>query len=175
MADRTVLIPLDGSEFSRQIVRAVQSFISPDGVQLILFRAAYPPAAPSGRIPNDVIVNTAPVGPSYDEYSRAVEAGFDAASQQRTTAHDELEAELAEDVARLREAGYSVRAEVQFGDAAARIVDYVNANDVDLVAMTTHGRSGLNRLVQGSVAERVLHGVSVPVLLMRIAEEGLTR
>ena len=80
-----------------------------------------------------------------------------------------MESELAEDVEHLRSAGYSVRAEIRYGEASQRIIEFVNANHVDLVAMSTHGRSGLGRLVLGSVAERVVRGVSVPVLLMRSA------
>jgi universal stress protein A len=39
-----------------------------------------------------------------------------------------------------------------------------------LIAMTTHGRSGLGRLVLGSVAESVLRGTTTPILLIRVAE-----
>jgi len=52
-------------------------------------------------------------------------------------------------------------------DAAAEIVDYAEVNDVDLIAMTTHGRSGVSRWVLGSVASRVLRGTSKPILLVR--------
>jgi nucleotide-binding universal stress UspA family protein len=45
---------------------------------------------------------------------------------------------------------------------------------VDLVAMTTHGRSGISRLIFGSVAEQVLRHVSVPVLLVRPTSESNT-
>jgi nucleotide-binding universal stress UspA family protein len=38
------------------------------------------------------------------------------------------------------------------------IIEYVNKNSIDLVIVATHGRSGLSRLVLGSVADRVLHG-----------------
>lgn len=170
MAIRTVLIPLDGSEASRQIVRVVRTFISPENVTLVLFRAAYPPSAPPDASPNETM-SPMPMGGSFDAFRRAVDAEFDAATRQRNEYRSRLEAEMAEDVERLRDAGYSVRAEIQFGEASQRITEYVNENAVDLVAMTTHGRSGLGRLVLGSVAERVVRGVSVPVLLMRSAPE----
>ena len=50
---------------------------------------------------------------------------------------------------------------------AQHIVDYVEAEKVDLVVMTTHGHSGLVRLVFGNVANKVMHDVNVPVLVIR--------
>ena len=47
------------------------------------------------------------------------------------------------------------------------IVEYAREQDVDLIAMATHGRSGLSRLVQGSVASQVLQSGVAPVLLVR--------
>jgi nucleotide-binding universal stress UspA family protein len=47
------------------------------------------------------------------------------------------------------------------------IVDYAREQAVDLIAMATHGRSGLNRLVQGSVASQVVQSGVAPVLLVR--------
>lgn len=49
----------------------------------------------------------------------------------------------------------------------AAIVDWANRNEVDLVVMGTHGRSGINRIMLGSVSERVLREGSVPLLLVR--------
>jgi len=47
------------------------------------------------------------------------------------------------------------------------IVDYAREQAVDLIAMATHGRSGLSRLVQGSVASQVVQSGVAPVLLVR--------
>lgn len=51
MSKRKVLIPLDGSEFSRQILRVVRNFFEPGDVELVLFRAAFPPVVASDNIP----------------------------------------------------------------------------------------------------------------------------
>lgn len=65
---------------------------------------------------------------------------------------------------------------VEEGNPAAGIVKETRREDVDLVAMATHGRGGLRRLVLGSVAESVVRGAQVPVLLFRpmgaVAERG---
>jgi nucleotide-binding universal stress UspA family protein len=56
---------------------------------------------------------------------------------------------------------------VWYGPAAPAIVDAARLRKVDLIVMTTHGRSGLGRLILGSVAESVLRGTSTPILLLR--------
>jgi nucleotide-binding universal stress UspA family protein len=56
---------------------------------------------------------------------------------------------------------------VELGRAAETIIDYANNHSIDLIVMATHGRSGLQRWVYGSVADKVLRGADVPVLLVR--------
>jgi nucleotide-binding universal stress UspA family protein len=51
--------------------------------------------------------------------------------------------------------------------AANAILDYADHNGVDLIAMSTHGRSGIGRWLLGSVADKVVHGAKMPVLLVR--------
>ena len=60
-----------------------------------------------------------------------------------------------------------VQAVVEVGRAAERIVDYAAENEVDLIVMTSHGRTGLARWVYGSVADKVLRGADIPTLLVR--------
>jgi nucleotide-binding universal stress UspA family protein len=57
-----------------------------------------------------------------------------------------------------------VREEVASGQASSAIVDYVADQDVDLVVLGSHGRSGLERYLIGSVAEKVIRRSPVPVL-----------
>jgi nucleotide-binding universal stress UspA family protein len=168
---RKVLIPLDGSEFSRQIVRVVKSFFAPEDVSIILFRAVYPPTVPEEVRPHDLLVSQAALGGAYGSYSRSMDNEFLNMARERETFRDEIQESLRREAERLIQDGYQVTTEVHFGDAAQRIVDFVNDTDIDLVAMATHGRTGLGRLVLGSVAERVLRSVATPVLLMRTAVE----
>ena len=67
----------------------------------------------------------------------------------------------------LRDKGLKVESEILEGKPADKIVDYVSKNPFNLIAMTTHGRSGLSRWAFGSVADRVLHIASSPLLLVR--------
>ncbi|MBI3328717.1 MAG: universal stress protein [Nitrospinae bacterium] len=71
--------------------------------------------------------------------------------------------------------GFKVEANVRYGEPVEGILDHVTSHHIDLIAMATHGRTGLKRLVLGSVAEQVLRRTSVPVLLVRttvLAERG---
>ncbi len=71
------------------------------------------------------------------------------------------------------------------GDPAEEIIHYAVAADIDLIVMGTHGRTGLDRLLMGSVAEKVLRGAPCSVLVAKLpkpvpesekraAEEALT-
>ena len=61
--------------------------------------------------------------------------------------------------------GSPVRHALVFGQPAASLGKYAGSNAIDLIVMTTHGRSGLTRMALGSVAEALLRSVTVPVLL----------
>lgn len=67
----------------------------------------------------------------------------------------------------LREAGVAHEPILGRGDAAGQIVDLAEQHAVDLIAMSTHGRSGPSRWAFGSVTEKVLRAASVPMLVVR--------
>jgi nucleotide-binding universal stress UspA family protein len=56
------------------------------------------------------------------------------------------------------------------GSPSREIVRYAEAQDCDLVVMGTHGRGGIDRLLLGSVAERVVRASEVPVLTVRVGQ-----
>jgi len=63
--------------------------------------------------------------------------------------------------------GMNVKSEILKGKAADEIVDYVNNNPFNIIAMTTHGHSGLSRWAVGNVTDKVLHATSSSLLLIR--------
>jgi len=71
----------------------------------------------------------------------------------------------------LADAGLKAKSQVITGDTAATIVGYAQQKGMDLIALATHGRSGLQRWFHGSVAEKVLHTTQMPLLLIRPTEE----
>jgi nucleotide-binding universal stress UspA family protein len=71
-----------------------------------------------------------------------------------------------------RFAGSRVKRSVEQGSAAEAIIEKAAADKSTLITMTTHGRSGLNRWLLGSVAEKVLRATTNPLLLVRAVHEG---
>jgi nucleotide-binding universal stress UspA family protein len=65
------------------------------------------------------------------------------------------------------EGGFDIETVVRVGRSAATIVDYVTENDVDHVVMGSHGRTGVTRIILGSVAEEVMRRSPVPVTVVR--------
>ncbi len=76
-----------------------------------------------------------------------------------------------DDVAKpLKERGLNVTCEVKTGLPPRKIIDYAKANSIDLIAMSSHGRSGVMEWVFGSVTDKVLHAGDTPVLVVRPAK-----
>jgi len=73
---------------------------------------------------------------------------------------------------RFEEAGLSVETAVIRGTPAQAICADAEEHNVDLVVMGTHGRSGLDRVLLGSVTERTVRHASVPVMTARSEEPG---
>jgi len=63
--------------------------------------------------------------------------------------------------------GVKVQSEVLYGKVADKLTDYANKSKVDLIIISTHGRSGISRWVWGSVADRILRSTCVPVFIVR--------
>ena len=68
---------------------------------------------------------------------------------------------------RLKACGINVRSEVLAGRANDEIVEYANKHPYSMIVMATHGRSGLSRLVYGSVAANIIHGVTCPLFMVK--------
>lgn len=169
MQKHKVLIPLDGSAFSRQIFRAVREWFDPQTVTLVLLRVdGTPTLLPETALPHRFVSDT-PTGGLYAVYSEEMNESRALTPQQRQTLLGEQQQELQADAESLRALGYTVSTEVHFGEPAQTIINLINSEGINLVAMTTHGRTGFARLAMGSVAEQVLRGVNVPVMLLRPA------
>jgi nucleotide-binding universal stress UspA family protein len=76
--------------------------------------------------------------------------------------------ELLSDAARaLQEAGIEVESRVEFGEPGEKIIAIAKQEDVDVIAMATHGRSGVAKALFGSVAGKVLRSGAKPMILIR--------
>lgn len=136
-----VLVPLDGSDLATTALPMASKLVSWLGGELFLLR---------------VIVPTTPV---YAD--GAPHTGIDRESE-RDVARQYLE----EVAAGLREGGQNVKLVDAYGPAPAMIAATAADQQVDLIAMSTHGRGGITRLLMGSVATGVVQQASVPVLIV---------
>jgi nucleotide-binding universal stress UspA family protein len=98
-------------------------------------------------------------------------AAPDGGSHLRLRTPDEIVEALAPAVAELVAEGISARGVAALGSAPVEILDTAEREGVDLIAMTTHGRSGFSRWWFGSTAETVLRHSEVPLLVLRSTEE----
>jgi len=167
-----LVIPLDDSLFSRSVLPYVERTFPPGQWGLALLRVAQPPAvrrvpaaAGAAGLPGGGLHMAAPSSPS------APLGGFP--SQRVEGERERLESRLQRDASTMRAKGYEVAVEVRFGAApVAEIARFVREEEADAVAMATHGRTALGRLVRGSVAEGLLHRVGVPLFLVRGSGRG---
>jgi nucleotide-binding universal stress UspA family protein len=67
----------------------------------------------------------------------------------------------------LQAQGIEASTATETGVVAQSIIEYAEGNQIDLIAMCTHGRTGLARWALGSVADRVLRAAGIPILLVR--------
>ena len=172
MPKRTIVVPLDGSDFGRQIVPQICRVCDPANDMLMLVRVAEPADSILPTPPRPVSAAwTQPMYETARDVSYAAHPIF--ASQLEQSERDELEQSLLADKQLLEAAGFEVRLDVRFGDPAEEIAAAATQHAADMVAMATHGRSGLRQLLMGSVAKQVLRQVSIPVLLWRPFTEQL--
>ncbi|MDZ7708442.1 MAG: universal stress protein [Trueperaceae bacterium] len=160
MAEIRVLVPLDGSAFSRSILTAVRSLFVPERARITLFRVGDAPPH-VGAPPARRTVTSEMILPEPEEAAHVWD------SQEWESARQRLRDELGPPSRRLERDGWTVDLATAFGDPAEEIVAWCVEHRPDLVAMATHGRTGLSRALLGSVAERALRRLAVPVLMVR--------
>lgn len=166
MTKTKVLIALDGSAWSRQILTPIRRLLTPVDHELLLLRVAELPTGIVGAPPRPISPSW--MGTMYEsrrdlEYS--LHPIYD--SQQEPNERAALELTLLPDQKLLQRDGYTVTSLVRFGDPAEEITDLARCANVDIVAMATHGQTGLRHLLLGSVAEQVLGDLTIPMLLIR--------
>jgi nucleotide-binding universal stress UspA family protein len=146
---RTIIVPLDGSGLAEKALPTVIGLAKPLKLEVQLVRA-YTPAAETYIIADGVIAQ------STAQFNENIKS--------------EAETYLDGKVQALRAEGLdNVISTAVLGDAATEIIDFAVRTENNLVAMSTHGRSGVGRWLLGSVAEKVVQHSQDPVLLIRVA------
>ncbi len=144
---KRVVVPLDGSGLAETVLPQVMTLASKLKLEVQLVRVYSPPLNTYG-----VAYGVIDQGPS----------------QVRKELHEQSEKYLDGKAAGLLASGFdAVSVAVVEGDAASEIVEFATSSPQSMVAMSTHGRSGIGRWVLGSVAEKVVQHSRAPVLLIR--------
>lgn len=136
---KKILVPLDGSKLAEGILPRVEWLAKIHGAEVTLLRVA--------------VAHTFP--------------GMDPVQHQMTVVR-EAEEYLAKVEENLKSVGVNARAVVRYGHDAQEIVEHARTREFDLIAMSTHGRTGFTQFVLGSVANKVIHTATVPILLCRV-------
>ncbi len=137
---QTILVPTDFSEVSEPVLQIARTLARDHQAKLVLMSAPLPPPP------------SAEVYVPFSDY-----AGLTAEAERQLA----VQAKGITDV--------TVETRVQVGDTGPSIVDIANKCQADLIVMGTHGRTGLTRLLMGSVAEYVLRHAPCPVLTIKPA------
>lgn len=139
MMFKKFLVPLDGSNLAEGILPRVEWLAKILGAEVTLLRVALAYTFPG----MDPIQHQVNVVREAEEYLAKVEEN-------------------------LKSVGVNVNSVVRYGHDAQEIVDHARDRDFDLIAMSTHGRTGLTQFVLGSVANKIIHTATVPILLCRV-------
>ena len=139
---KKIVVPLDGSLLAEQALSFLPRFVSPLQTHIDLVCVVQPWVYALG------MSEATPISVIND-------------------LHENWKAYLHQQEIFLQGLGYTVQSHVLEGDIAAEILALAANKNADLIVMSTHGRSGFRRLALGSVAERVLHNATIPLLLVR--------
>ena len=141
------LVPLDGSELAEVALPYAEELASRLKTELILFQVV-----PRAYHVYGAYMSVAQV-PYTDEEMEPIKAS--------------AQSYLGKVGNKLKDKGIATRSEVGVGAAADEIMKLAEENSVDMVTMSTHGRSGISRWALGSVADKVVRGTKQPVALVR--------
>lgn len=141
-AVRKVLVTLDGSSFAERVLPWVRRVSDVTGAQVLLLQVP--------EVPDPALYG----------------AMADAVDELRAQAEINARRYVERITDQLRVAGMLVQPLVEGSRPATTILDVAEREQVDLIMLATHGRGGMDRLMVGSVADRVVHHSQCPVLLV---------
>lgn len=145
---KTILVPLDGSKRAEKILPYIEEMAKCLESRLILLEV---------------------VTPAYYLMDPQV-AFMDINVEETKWRADQAKEYLEKHVQRLERDGLRAEARTEQGTVVETIIEVARKEDVDLIAMASHGRTGLSRVFYGSVAAGILNQVDRPLMLIRSLE-----
>jgi nucleotide-binding universal stress UspA family protein len=140
---KKILVPLDGSETSEAILSEIEKLASAFGSSICLLHV----------VPTLIFPGAVESALQYETIAEALT--------------NEGEAYLRTVEKRLKDKGLTVESQLVHGNEAHVILEHSDRKDIDLIAMSTHGRSGVSRWLLGSVAEKIIRHATKPIVLLR--------
>jgi nucleotide-binding universal stress UspA family protein len=142
---KTILVPLDGSKRAEAILPHVEGLAQRYQARVVLLQVVEPvPCVPSTH------------GSHYEMWLEETERQL-----------DEVESYLTAWQGEFREKGIDAQVRIEQGAVVAAITNIAKSEGTDLIAMSSHGRTGLGHVFYGSVAAGVLHRADRPLLIIR--------
>jgi nucleotide-binding universal stress UspA family protein len=159
-----ILVSLDGSLEAEAVLPKVEQFLAMCPGRVILL-----------SVVPEVDIEAAAQAIKPDVEHHASELPGEVYEMIRTSNETTIRPYLEAVGKRLEATGADVEIVISYSSPSDAILFFAKAYKVDLIAMATHGRSGLNRLLHGSVTENVLHRAPSPMLVVRTPAEALPR
>lgn len=156
----SALVPLDGSDLAESVLGTVSALLGQSaGGEIVLLHVIVPPP-PLAPFSDTGLLVDQPDTSTSDAWTAASARSIEAA-------HVYLDGIAA----RLLEQGVRARTEIATHRSPARaILAYADQSGADLIALATHGRGGIARAFMGSVADKVIRGATMSVLVVRPAQ-----
>jgi nucleotide-binding universal stress UspA family protein len=142
---KTILVPLDGSKRAEAILPHVEQLAPLYDAKVVLVRVIEPIPYVMGPEGTPIVLH----------------------EQELKQRRRDAEAYLAAREEALREMGIEAKSSILQGPVVAAIIEAAEREDADLIALASHGRSGLSQCFYGSVASGVLNRVDRPLLVVR--------
>lgn len=139
---KKILVPLDGSELSEAVLPHAKAIAKSEGAEIILLRV--------------------PLMPAIEFYSREPLIAAKIFEEEQAEAQKYVNGKMDE----LKKEKIEVQAITQNGPVPDTILAVAEDSHADMIAMSTHGRTGVTRWLLGSVADKIVHHAHIPVMLI---------
>ena len=144
-----IMVPLDGSEFAEGALEPALAIARAMGAEVVLFRVAQP-------IPRAGTLAEMP-----DVYDEVVAATYREAEDYLTALQERLASDRV-----------SIEYRSAAGGIARQILDYAAEEHIDLMVLSSHGRTGVERWIHGSVTQKILNSCACSTLIVRGGQPG---
>jgi nucleotide-binding universal stress UspA family protein len=144
---KKIMVPLDGSELAECVLPNAETMARQNDAELVLVRVVEPIS--DTHVSGGVFVHIDQLNKMEND-TKQIAAKY-----------------LEQIKARLNAGNIKSDCQVLIGNPASELIEFVEKNKIDLIIIASHGRSGVGRWIWGSTAEKLLHHICIPILMIR--------